>query len=109
MYVGFDARRQAGARISDDLSPAGLIIGVKEVPIAELLPERWVCLELQPRFLTDGAPDRSYMFFSHTIKAQPYNMAMLDSILSKVPVRLEAPVARSASHGRHLDAEHPSH
>jgi hypothetical protein len=29
-------------------------------------------------------PGRTYMFFSHTIKAQPYNMPMLDDILAKV-------------------------
>lgn len=29
-------------------------------------------------------PGKTYMFFSHTIKAQPYNMPMLDIILDKV-------------------------
>lgn len=28
-------------------------------------------------------PDRSYLFFSHTIKAQPYNMPLLDAVLDK--------------------------
>ena len=53
---------KAGAEITDDLSPAGLIIGVKEVPICILLP------------------NRSYLFFSHTIKGQLYNMPLLDTI-----------------------------
>jgi hypothetical protein len=43
-----------------------LILGVKEVPGDQLLA------------------DKTYMFFSHTIKAQPYNMPMLDIILNKV-------------------------
>jgi len=29
-------------------------------------------------------PDKTYIFFSHTIKAQRENMAMLDAILDKV-------------------------
>ena len=53
----------AGATLAEDLSPASLVLGVKEVPIKELLPER------------------TYMFFSHTIKAQPYNMPLLDELL----------------------------
>ncbi|RHY35266.1 hypothetical protein DYB32_000236 [Aphanomyces invadans] len=55
----------AGATVTDDLSPANVIVGVKQVPIANLLP------------------DKTYMFFSHTIKAQPENMKLLDAILAK--------------------------
>ena len=50
----------AGATITDDLSPANTILGVKEFPASSLLP------------------NRSYLIFSHTIKAQPANMAFLD-------------------------------
>ena len=42
---------KAGAIITDDMSAASIIFGVKEVPIADLLPEK------------------TYFFFSHTIKA----------------------------------------
>ena len=56
----------AGAVVSDDLSEADTIVGVKEVPIEHLIP------------------DKTYIFFSHTIKAQEYNMPMLDEILAKV-------------------------
>ncbi|CAG9315576.1 unnamed protein product [Blepharisma stoltei] len=56
---------KAGAEITEDLSEAQLIIGIKEVPIAELLP------------------NRSYLFFSHTYKGQPYNMPLLDALLEK--------------------------
>ena len=55
----------AGATITDDLSPANTILGVKEFPAASLLP------------------DRSYLIFSHTIKAQPANMAFLDECRRK--------------------------
>ncbi|MGH1362290.1 MAG: bifunctional lysine ketoglutarate reductase /saccharopine dehydrogenase family protein [Calditrichia bacterium] len=57
--------RAAGAKVSKDLSSCNLILGVKEVPIADLLP------------------NQRYLFFSHTIKAQPYNMKMLKAIADK--------------------------
>jgi alpha-aminoadipic semialdehyde synthase len=41
---------EAGAEVSEDLSPCNVILGVKEVPVSKLLA------------------DRTYMFFSHTIK-----------------------------------------
>uniref|UniRef100_A0A7S2SNY8 Saccharopine dehydrogenase (NAD(+), L-glutamate-forming) n=1 Tax=Rhizochromulina marina TaxID=1034831 RepID=A0A7S2SNY8_9STRA len=56
-----DAYRAAGAEVENDLSDCGLVLGVKQVPVDNLLP------------------DRSYMFFSHTIKAQPENMPLLDA------------------------------
>lgn len=56
---------QAGAILSDDLSPANCIFGVKEIPVNSVL---------------EG---KSYMFFSHTIKAQPENMPLLDKFLEK--------------------------
>lgn len=55
----------AGAVIEEDLSSANTIISVKEVPV-ELLMK-----------------DKTYIFFSHTIKAQQGNMPMLDDILRK--------------------------
>ncbi|XP_056000894.1 alpha-aminoadipic semialdehyde synthase, mitochondrial-like isoform X3 [Ostrea edulis] len=54
-----------GAVIREDLSEAELIIGVKSVPIDLLLP------------------NKTYAFFSHTIKAQKDNMPLLDAILEK--------------------------
>ncbi|XP_035212536.1 alpha-aminoadipic semialdehyde synthase, mitochondrial-like, partial [Stegodyphus dumicola] len=55
----------AGAIIQEDISEAPVIIGVKQVPIDKLLP------------------DKTYCFFSHTIKAQEANMPMLDCILER--------------------------
>ena len=64
----------AGAVITEDLSPASLIVGVKAAPINHLLP------------------DKTYAFFSHTIKAQPGNMPLLDAMLEKVEYRSYNPV-----------------
>jgi alpha-aminoadipic semialdehyde synthase len=69
-YFNYDLICQAGAVIQDDLSEANLIICVKEIPANLLLP------------------DKTYMFFSHTIKAQAVNMPMLDDILQKVPFHI---------------------
>ncbi len=53
----------AGAAIHEDLSSADLVIGVKEMP--------------EETFRTGG----TYLFFSHTIKGQPYNMPMLKRLM----------------------------
>jgi len=58
-----DDYKTAGATISDDFSPCKIIFGVKEIPADELIP------------------NKTYMFFSHTIKGQKYNMPMLKKIL----------------------------
>ncbi len=52
-----------GARLTQDLSSAKVIFGVKEVP-----PE-------------SVQPDTVYIFFSHVIKGQPVNMPMLRRLL----------------------------
>lgn len=59
------AYSNAGAIIQEDISEAPIIIGVKQVPIDHLLP------------------NKTYCFFSHTIKAQEANMPMLDCILER--------------------------
>mmetsp|Transcript_36889 Transcript_36889/g.90311 ORF Transcript_36889/g.90311 Transcript_36889/m.90311 type:complete len:982 (-) Transcript_36889:89-3034(-) len=55
---------RSGAVVQEDISDASTIVGVKEVPIHRLVP------------------DRTFLFFSHTIKAQEYNMPLLDAILA---------------------------
>ena len=53
----------AGALVQEDLSAADVIVAVKEIPI-DLL---------QPR--------KTYLFFSHTIKGQAYNMPLLRRLM----------------------------
>ena len=55
----------AGLEVVTDVSAADVLIGVKEVPIEALIP------------------NKSYFFFSHTIKKQPYNRKLLQAILDK--------------------------
>ncbi|KAJ2892239.1 hypothetical protein GGI21_005657, partial [Coemansia aciculifera] len=56
---------EAGATINEDLSGADAILGIKEVPIDKLLPSK------------------TYVIFSHTHKAQRYNMPSLQAFLDK--------------------------
>jgi len=57
--------KEAGLILSDNLEDCDLLMGVKEVPVNKLIP------------------NKTYCFFSHTIKAQPYNRDLLREILSK--------------------------
>ncbi len=52
-----------GVEIVEDVSDCDILLGVKEVPIEMLIP------------------DKTYFFFSHTIKEQPYNRDLLRSVL----------------------------
>ena len=56
---------QSGAVVQEDISEAPVIIGVKQVPVDLLLP------------------NKTYAFFSHTIKAQEANMPLLDACLDR--------------------------
>lgn len=54
-----------GLKIAQDMRDRDVLIGIKEVPIENLIAEK------------------SYFFFSHTIKAQPYNQKLLQAIAAK--------------------------
>ncbi|MEM7573899.1 MAG: NAD(P)-dependent oxidoreductase [Bacteroidota bacterium] len=57
--------QQAGLPLSNEVADRELLLGIKEVPIEELVP------------------NKTYCFFSHTIKEQPYNRDLLRAILEK--------------------------
>lgn len=60
-----DAYRKAGFEVVEDVSSADVMLGVKEVPIDALIP------------------NKKYFYFSHTIKKQPYNRNLLKAMLDK--------------------------
>ncbi|KAF9185827.1 hypothetical protein BGZ51_002428 [Haplosporangium sp. Z 767] len=60
-----DKYRAAGAIIQEDLSAADVILGIKEVPVKDLIP------------------GKTYVYFSHTHKGQKHNMPMLQDVLDK--------------------------
>ncbi|MCU0442475.1 MAG: NAD(P)-dependent oxidoreductase [Bacteroidia bacterium] len=57
--------RELGIEVVDTPAEASILLGVKEVPIADLIPSK------------------TYLFFSHTIKKQAHNRQLLRSILAK--------------------------
>ncbi len=57
--------QQEGVPLQEDLSDCDVIMGVKEVNISDLIP------------------NKKFLFFSHTIKKQPYNRQLLRAILDK--------------------------
>lgn len=54
-----------GFKVASEMEKCDVLIGVKEVPIDHLIP------------------NKKYFFFSHTIKKQPYNRILLNAILEK--------------------------
>ncbi len=57
--------RMAGIEVKDDVSEADVLMGIKEVPVDELIPRK------------------TYLFFSHTKKKQPHNQQLLQQIIAK--------------------------
>ena len=55
--------RDLGIEVSDDMATCDVLLGVKEVPVEWLLP------------------GKTYFFFSHTVKKQPRNRQLLQTIL----------------------------
>lgn len=55
----------AGIPLVDDLADRELIIGIKEVPVDQLIA------------------GKSYLFFSHTIKEQPHNRKLMHAVIEK--------------------------
>ena len=64
-----EAYEEAGFEVSDDVSDCDVMLGVKEVPVDALIP------------------DKKYFFFSHTIKQQPYNRELLRRILNSTTMK----------------------
>ncbi|WP_114777731.1 NAD(P)-dependent oxidoreductase [Botryobacter ruber] len=56
---------ELGIPLQHDLSDCDILMGVKEVPVEQLIP------------------NKTYFFFSHTIKKQPRNARLLRAILDK--------------------------
>ncbi|MGI9547583.1 MAG: NAD(P)-dependent oxidoreductase [Flavobacteriaceae bacterium] len=57
--------KDAAIKVSEHIENCDVLLGVKEVPIDSLLP------------------NKKYFFFSHTIKKQPYNRKLLQTVLEK--------------------------
>lgn len=60
-----NAYEAAGIPVAETMESCDVLLGVKEVPIENLIP------------------NKKYFFFSHTIKKQPYNRKLLLAVLEK--------------------------
>lgn len=60
-----EAYEEVGIETCSDISKADILLGIKEIPKEYLVPQK------------------TYLFFSHTIKKQPYNQMMLKDIIAK--------------------------
>ena len=56
---------QAGIEVTEDLSSCDLLLGIKEVPVDQLLPHK------------------KYLFFSHTRKKQSHNQQLMHAMMDK--------------------------
>lgn len=77
-----DAYTNLGIQVQEDLSHCDIILGVKEVPAKDLIA------------------GKTYLFFSHTIKKQPYNRALLQEILHKKIRLVDYEVLKDANNKR---------
>src|SRR6185312_9977574 len=59
------AYQAAGIKISTDLTNCDILLGIKEVPADKLIP------------------NKTYFFFSHTKKKQPYNRKLMHALIEK--------------------------
>lgn len=57
--------KEARIELKEDLSDCDILMGIKEVPIDELIP------------------NKTYFFFSHTKKKQPYNQKLMHALIDK--------------------------
>jgi len=60
-----DEYRAFGLKVEEKLDNCTLLIGIKEVPVDRLIP------------------NKKYVFFSHTIKKQPHNQKLLKAVIEK--------------------------
>ena len=54
-----------GIEMSEDMSTCDILVGIKEVPVDHLIPEK------------------TYFFFSHTKKKQPHNKKLMQALIEK--------------------------
>ena len=76
---------ELGVRVAYQMEECDVLLGVKEVPIAHLIP------------------NKKYFFFSHTIKRQPHNKKLLQMVLER-NIELYDHELLTAPNGRRLVA-----
>ena len=83
-YIENTEFEKAGAIVTEDINNADIIIGVKEIPKEKI------------------EKNKIYMFFSHTIKGQEYNMPMLKTLLEKKCTLIDYELIKDTTTGERL-------
>jgi alanine dehydrogenase len=73
---------QEGIKVQDNLQECDIIVGIKEVNIEDLIP------------------NKTFIFFSHTIKKQPHNRKLLQEILRKKIQLIDYELLRNKQNNR---------
>ena len=77
-----DEYLKAGVNVQEDMSKCDVLMGVKEVPVQDLIPEK------------------TYFFFSHTIKKQSHNRKLLQEVVRKKIRLIDYEVLTGKNHMR---------
>lgn len=77
-----DQYAQMGMEVKEDVSDCDILMGIKEVPIQDLIP------------------NKTYLFFSHTIKEQPHNKKLMRALLEKNVKMVDYETLTSINGGR---------
>jgi saccharopine dehydrogenase (NAD+, L-lysine forming) len=71
-----------GVPLKEDLSDCDILMGVKEVPLDKLIP------------------NKKYLFFSHTIKKQPHNLKLMKGLIEKKIQMIDYETLTDSNHNR---------
>ncbi|MCE3225561.1 MAG: alanine dehydrogenase [Bacteroidetes bacterium] len=71
-----------GIPLQEDLSDCDVLMGVKEVPVEKLIP------------------NKKYFFFSHTIKKQPHNQKLMKALIEKKIQMIDYETLTDKNHNR---------
>lgn len=77
-----DEYRDLGLNLQEDISQCDILMGIKEVPVYELIPEK------------------KYLFFSHTIKKQPHNKNLMKGLIAKKIAMVDYECLTDINHNR---------
>lgn len=77
-----DEYKAFGIPIKEDLTDCDVLMGVKEVPVDKLIP------------------NKTYFFFSHTIKKQPHNQKLMHALIEKKITMVDYETLTDKNHNR---------
>ena len=77
-----------GIKLQEDLSDCDVLLGIKEVPVSDLIP------------------NKKYLFFSHTIKKQAHNQKLIKALLEKKIQMIDYETMTDVDHNRIIGFGH---